>query len=183
MDRDAKLMRQEGPTIFAQARHMKGVPEIADLILKAHKEATGKRWNAADSQKYDGRECLLVPYVSKNNSQNFGLLWNACGKSVFKTSRFHRNHNCIVCIFMRWKCWSIHDYLLYNYKMCTLWYSFWWIQTSHRLLCRRVDCPFLHRQYSCHKGFIEYMNKTRIHRIFILYQQSPIKTCNNNSVN
>ncbi|KAL4221784.1 hypothetical protein ACF0H5_020038 [Mactra antiquata] len=40
MDRDAKLMRQEGPTIFSQAKHMVGIPEIADLILKAQKYAT-----------------------------------------------------------------------------------------------------------------------------------------------
>lgn len=43
MDRDAKLMRQDGPTIFAQARHMKSIPEIASLILAAYREATGKR--------------------------------------------------------------------------------------------------------------------------------------------
>ena len=40
MDRDAKLMRQEGPTIFSQAKHNVGIAEIADLILKAHKEQT-----------------------------------------------------------------------------------------------------------------------------------------------
>ncbi|XP_072040162.1 urease accessory protein UreG-like [Amphiura filiformis] len=39
MDRDASLMRQSGPTIFAQAKHMKAVPEIADLIVKAYKDA------------------------------------------------------------------------------------------------------------------------------------------------
>ena len=40
MDRDAKLMRQEGPTIFSQAKHNVGIAEIADLILKAHKAQT-----------------------------------------------------------------------------------------------------------------------------------------------
>ncbi|XP_060574730.1 urease accessory protein UreG-like [Ruditapes philippinarum] len=40
MDRDAKLMRQEGPTIFAQAKHMVGIPEIASLILESMRNAT-----------------------------------------------------------------------------------------------------------------------------------------------
>lgn len=40
MERDANLMRQEGPTIFAQAKHMKGIQEISDLILESLKEAT-----------------------------------------------------------------------------------------------------------------------------------------------
>ena len=40
MERDSNLMRQNGPTIFAQAKHMKGIEEIANLILNAHKEAT-----------------------------------------------------------------------------------------------------------------------------------------------
>lgn len=39
MDRDAKLMRQDGPTIFAQAKHMVGIPEITSLILDARQEA------------------------------------------------------------------------------------------------------------------------------------------------
>ncbi|XP_064599488.1 urease accessory protein UreG-like [Liolophura sinensis] len=39
MDRDAKLMRQEGPTIFSQAKHMVGIPEIAEHILKAYRMA------------------------------------------------------------------------------------------------------------------------------------------------
>ena len=30
MERDSNLMRQEGPFIFAQAKHMKGIEEIAD---------------------------------------------------------------------------------------------------------------------------------------------------------
>lgn len=35
MDRDARKMREGGPTIFAQVKHGKGVPEIIDLILSA----------------------------------------------------------------------------------------------------------------------------------------------------
>ncbi|XP_052804309.1 urease accessory protein UreG-like [Mya arenaria] len=42
MDRDAKLMRQDGPTIFAQAKNVVGIPEIAQLILTSLKRATGK---------------------------------------------------------------------------------------------------------------------------------------------
>jgi urease accessory protein len=42
MDRDAKLMRQDGPTIFAQAKHNNGVNEIAKLILAAQKEAVAQ---------------------------------------------------------------------------------------------------------------------------------------------
>ncbi|KAL5015012.1 hypothetical protein ScPMuIL_009282 [Solemya velum] len=41
MERDAFMMRQDGPTIFTQAKHGVGVPEVADYIIKAHKEATG----------------------------------------------------------------------------------------------------------------------------------------------
>lgn len=37
MKRDSDLMRQKGPTIFAQVKHMVGVPEIADLILQSYK--------------------------------------------------------------------------------------------------------------------------------------------------
>ena len=39
MERDAALMRQGGPTIFAQAKHLVGVPKIADYIVKAYKSA------------------------------------------------------------------------------------------------------------------------------------------------
>mmetsp|Transcript_8772 Transcript_8772/g.28060 ORF Transcript_8772/g.28060 Transcript_8772/m.28060 type:complete len:171 (-) Transcript_8772:46-558(-) len=35
MDRDAKKMRGDGPTVFAQIKHTKGIPEIAKLILDA----------------------------------------------------------------------------------------------------------------------------------------------------
>ena len=38
MERDAKLMRQTGPTIFSQVKYMVGVPEIAQHILSAMKE-------------------------------------------------------------------------------------------------------------------------------------------------
>ena len=41
MKRDSTLMRQDGPTIFAQAKHMKGIEEIASLILGASREAMG----------------------------------------------------------------------------------------------------------------------------------------------
>jgi urease accessory protein len=38
MDRDAKKMRGDGPTIFCQVKHNKGVPEIAQHILAALEE-------------------------------------------------------------------------------------------------------------------------------------------------
>ncbi|KAK3104889.1 hypothetical protein FSP39_012497 [Pinctada imbricata] len=39
MDRDARLMRQTGPTVFAQVKNMVGVPEIADHILTSLRES------------------------------------------------------------------------------------------------------------------------------------------------
>ncbi|XP_048581777.1 urease accessory protein G isoform X3 [Nematostella vectensis] len=39
MERESAIMRQGGPTIFSQAKHMKGVPEIAELVLRAQKAA------------------------------------------------------------------------------------------------------------------------------------------------
>ena len=39
MDRDAKKMRDEGPTIFAQVKHGKGVDDIINLILKSYTES------------------------------------------------------------------------------------------------------------------------------------------------
>ncbi|KAK7093737.1 hypothetical protein V1264_007432 [Littorina saxatilis] len=42
MSRDAKLMRQDGPTIFAQAKNGVGVVEVAEKILLAFKQQTGK---------------------------------------------------------------------------------------------------------------------------------------------
>lgn len=41
MDRDAKRMRGEGPTLFAAVRHGKGVPEVVQSVLMAWREATG----------------------------------------------------------------------------------------------------------------------------------------------
>ncbi|XP_035226568.1 urease accessory protein UreG-like isoform X2 [Stegodyphus dumicola] len=35
---DANVMRQNGPTVFIQAKHMKGIDQVADHILKAYKE-------------------------------------------------------------------------------------------------------------------------------------------------
>ncbi|XP_066297699.1 urease accessory protein UreG-like isoform X2 [Branchiostoma lanceolatum] len=39
MDRESAMMRDGGPTIFAQAKHNIGVPEIAELILSALKQS------------------------------------------------------------------------------------------------------------------------------------------------
>ncbi|CAH1240275.1 Hypp5961 [Branchiostoma lanceolatum] len=39
MDRESAMMRDGGPTIFAQAKHNIGVPEIAELILSAVKQS------------------------------------------------------------------------------------------------------------------------------------------------
>eukprot|EP00440_Ansanella_granifera_P002684 gb/GFBE01002922.1/.p1 GENE.gb/GFBE01002922.1/~~gb/GFBE01002922.1/.p1 ORF type:complete len:285 (+),score=56.75 gb/GFBE01002922.1/:1-855(+) len=41
MDRDAKKMRGEGPTVFAAVKHGQGVPEIVGRILSAWELATG----------------------------------------------------------------------------------------------------------------------------------------------
>jgi len=38
MERESAMMRQGGPTIFSQAKHLVGVKEIADHILTAYKE-------------------------------------------------------------------------------------------------------------------------------------------------
>ncbi|XP_077998366.1 urease accessory protein UreG-like [Glandiceps talaboti] len=38
MQRDADLMRQNGPTLFIQAKHMKGIDLVAEHILKAVQE-------------------------------------------------------------------------------------------------------------------------------------------------
>jgi len=46
MDRDAKRMRGEGPTIFAQVAHDVGVEEIANHILQACSAATGRATTA-----------------------------------------------------------------------------------------------------------------------------------------
>jgi urease accessory protein len=42
MDRDAKRMRGDGPTVFAQVNRRTGVPEIAAHVLAAWREATGR---------------------------------------------------------------------------------------------------------------------------------------------
>lgn len=42
MQRDAAMMRQTGPTLFTQAKHNIGVPEIADLILTAYTKTVPK---------------------------------------------------------------------------------------------------------------------------------------------
>jgi urease accessory protein len=39
MDRDSKLMRGEGPTIFASVKNNDGVEAVVDLILAAWKAA------------------------------------------------------------------------------------------------------------------------------------------------
>lgn len=38
MERDAAMMRQNGPTLFTQAKHNIGIPEISQHILKAREE-------------------------------------------------------------------------------------------------------------------------------------------------
>lgn len=42
MERDAAMMRQSGPTLFTQAKHMVGIPEICDLIMTAYKQSVKK---------------------------------------------------------------------------------------------------------------------------------------------
>lgn len=42
MERESATMRQGGPTIFAQAKHMIGVPEIAEHIVSAYKSSVQK---------------------------------------------------------------------------------------------------------------------------------------------
>ena len=41
MDRDAKKMRGDGPTVFAEVRAGRGVPEVASLLLAARARALG----------------------------------------------------------------------------------------------------------------------------------------------
>ncbi|XP_013379665.1 uncharacterized protein LOC106151114 [Lingula anatina] len=40
MERDASMMRQTGPTLFTQAKHLVGVPEVAEHIMTALRETT-----------------------------------------------------------------------------------------------------------------------------------------------
>lgn len=39
MDRDAKLMRGDGPTVFTSVRQNKGVEDVVGLILAAWRQA------------------------------------------------------------------------------------------------------------------------------------------------
>ena len=41
MDRDAKLMRGDGPTVFTSVKEGKGVQDVVDLILAAWQSAGG----------------------------------------------------------------------------------------------------------------------------------------------
>mmetsp|Transcript_56033 Transcript_56033/g.109681 ORF Transcript_56033/g.109681 Transcript_56033/m.109681 type:complete len:229 (-) Transcript_56033:60-746(-) len=43
MSREAAMMRQGGPTLFTQVKHGKGVKAVAELVLSAFAEQTGKR--------------------------------------------------------------------------------------------------------------------------------------------
>lgn len=43
MDRDAKLMRGAGPTVFSQINAGEGVQAIVDHILQAYKAASGSK--------------------------------------------------------------------------------------------------------------------------------------------
>lgn len=38
MERDAAMMRQNGPTLFTQAKHMVGIPDICDYIMASYRE-------------------------------------------------------------------------------------------------------------------------------------------------
>ncbi|XP_055952436.1 uncharacterized protein LOC129988273 isoform X2 [Argiope bruennichi] len=42
MSSDARVMRQDGPTVFTQAKHMIGIEEVVEHILKAYKAACEK---------------------------------------------------------------------------------------------------------------------------------------------
>jgi urease accessory protein len=48
MERDARRMRGEGPTVFAQVNQGKGVPEIAAHVLAAWRVATGRQDSPTD---------------------------------------------------------------------------------------------------------------------------------------
>ncbi|KNC79305.1 hypothetical protein SARC_08300 [Sphaeroforma arctica JP610] len=43
MDRDAKRMRGDGPTIFTQCKHHVGIDKVCALILKSWAAQTGKK--------------------------------------------------------------------------------------------------------------------------------------------
>ncbi|KAK2161305.1 hypothetical protein LSH36_119g10005 [Paralvinella palmiformis] len=40
MERDAKVMRQGGPMVFTQAKHMIGIDEVVKCLLKTYKDMT-----------------------------------------------------------------------------------------------------------------------------------------------
>lgn len=42
MDRDAKLMRGAGPTLFCQVKHNVGIPEMVQHITTAYRAAAAK---------------------------------------------------------------------------------------------------------------------------------------------
>lgn len=42
MDRDARVMRQDGPTVFIEAKNMKGIDKVVAQILNAYADASGK---------------------------------------------------------------------------------------------------------------------------------------------
>ena len=53
MDRDSKLMREDGPTIFCSVKEGKGVDDISNLILAAWRSAgsPGKRGAVEEVEK------------------------------------------------------------------------------------------------------------------------------------
>ncbi|GBM98402.1 hypothetical protein AVEN_252861-1 [Araneus ventricosus] len=42
MSADADVMRQDGPTVFTQAKHMIGIEDVVARILKAYQDACEK---------------------------------------------------------------------------------------------------------------------------------------------
>jgi urease accessory protein len=46
MERDAKRMRGDGPTLFTAVRHGKGVDRVVQGVLGAWREATGSHADA-----------------------------------------------------------------------------------------------------------------------------------------
>ena len=52
MDRDSKLMRGDGPTIFTSVKQDKGVGDVVDLIIAACRQAgsPGKPGAVGDSE-------------------------------------------------------------------------------------------------------------------------------------
>ena len=56
MDSDARKMREGGPTIFAQVKNGRGVPEIVDLILSAWRASGASSPAVAASPGLRGRD-------------------------------------------------------------------------------------------------------------------------------